>query len=65
MLSRHLVRGAWFTSGLVDEDQIYDLNNRPMHISRTESCIGIDGACIIVRDITLTNGVLHVIDRPY
>jgi len=64
ILRRHLVPGTWFTSGLVDDDQIYNLNNEPMHVSRAEGCIGIDGACIIVRDITLTNGVLHVIDRP-
>jgi len=63
ILSRHVVPGTWFESGLIDEDQIYDLNNRPIHISRTEGCIGINGACIVARDITLTNGVLHVIDR--
>ena len=63
LLDRHVVRGSWFTSGLVDGDALFNLNGQMLPVRHDGDCIGIGGSCIVVRDITLTNGVLHVIDK--
>lgn len=63
VLRRHVVRGTWFVSGLIDGDHLFTFDGQALTVRRDENCIGINGACIVVRDITLTNGVLHVIDN--
>lgn len=63
ILARHLVRGTWFASGLIDGDYLYSISDDEIRVVQHEDCIGVNGACIVMRDITLTNGVLHVIDK--
>lgn len=64
VLKRHIVHGTWFTSGLIDGDRLVSLSDRVLPVGHGGECVGVGGACIAVRDITLTNGVLHVIDKP-
>lgn len=63
VLRRHVVRGTWFTSGLIDGDHLFTFDDQVLTVKNDADCVGINGACIAVRDITLTNGVLHVVDN--
>ncbi|XP_032779429.1 transforming growth factor-beta-induced protein ig-h3 [Daphnia magna] len=68
ILRRHVVRGTWFTAGLIDGDHLLTFDNQVLTVRRDANCVGISHSgintpCIAVRDITLTNGVLHVIDN--
>lgn len=65
LLERQVVRGTWFVSGLIDGDLLFALNGQTLRVSHEGDCIGINGACIVVRDITLSNGVLHVVDKLF
>ena len=66
VIRRHVVRGTWFVSGLIDGDLLPTFSNRSLTVSHDTpngQCLAVGGVCIVVRDITLTNGVLHVIDH--
>ena len=66
VVRRHVVRGTWFASGLIDGDLLPTFSNRSLGVSNDTpngQCMAVGRACIVVRDITLTNGVLHVIDQ--
>lgn len=58
-----MVRGVWFLSGLIDGDRMITIDDDFLTITHDGECVAVNGACIVVRDITLTNGVLHVINR--
>ena len=59
------MRGTWFVSGLIDGDLLFTLGGEPLSVSHDGDCIGINDACIVVRDITLSNGVLHVVNKLF
>lgn len=64
MIRKHVVRGVWFLSGLIDGDRMMTIDDDFLAVTYDGECVAVNGACIVVRDITLTNGVLHVIDKP-
>lgn len=64
MIRKHVVRGVWFLSGLIDGDRLVTISDEILSITHDGDCVSVNGACVVVRDITLTNGVLHVVDKP-
>lgn len=63
MIRKHIARGVWFLSGLIDGDRLVTIGDDILTITHEGDCVAVNGACIVVRDVTLTNGVLHVVDK--
>jgi transforming growth factor-beta-induced protein len=62
LLERHITKGAYSASDLRQRESIEAKNGVRHHIASDSSGLRIDGAVVLGREISCTNGIIHVLD---
>ncbi|KAL4218616.1 hypothetical protein ACF0H5_021206 [Mactra antiquata] len=62
ILTYHVVKSTVYTAGLYDNDKIVPLNTKDSLIVTMDQNIMVNSANVIGADISVTNGVIHLID---
>lgn len=62
VLLNHMITGVWFSAGLQDGATLTSEADQSLVIGLSASTFTIGGATVTSRDVTVTNGVVHVID---
>lgn len=62
VLLTHMARGSYVSPCLSDNDKIKMLNGKTVQVHAEDHTITIGGAKVIVANVLLRNGVMHIID---
>jgi len=64
VVDRHIIQGTVLRSGdITDGMSVTPIEGTPLTFS-TEDGLRVNGARIVTTDVTASNGVLHILDRP-
>ncbi|SJZ73267.1 fasciclin domain-containing protein [Novilysobacter spongiicola] len=63
ILTYHVVSGRYPAGRVAGLDEAATVNGESVDISANDSGVMVDGANVVMADVTATNGVIHVIDK--
>ncbi|XP_050414723.1 transforming growth factor-beta-induced protein ig-h3 [Patella vulgata] len=62
VLLYHVVNGTVYSAGLMDGESVPTLNKNDVKISISQGGVKVNNANVIMPDVSVTNGAIHVID---
>ena len=63
LLTYHVVPGRYPSGRVAGLDEATTVNGETVDINAADGAVMIDGANVVMADVTATNGVIHVIDK--